>query len=74
MTSDRMSAAAEVVVAAIAAAAAVYIMRRPPLRRLAWQVAKYAVGTILPAYLVQETRRAWAESSRNLRAPAIMNG
>jgi hypothetical protein len=74
MTTDRTSAVADLVVAAIGAAAALYIMRTPPLRRLAWRLAKYAVGTMLPGYLVHETKRAWAGTASNRRAPAIMNG
>ena len=74
MPTDRMNAVADLVVALVAATAAIYIMRTPPLRRLAWRLTKYAVGTILPGYLVHETKRAWAETARNHRAPAIMNG
>lgn len=74
MTSDHTRALADLAVAAIGAAAAIYIMRTPPLRRLAWRLTKYGVGTILPGYLIQETKRAWAETSPNDRAPAIMNG
>ena len=74
MTTDRTSAVADLAVAAIGAAAALYIMRTPPLRRLAWRLTKYAVGTMLPGYLVHETKRAWAETASNRRAPAIMNG
>ena len=74
MTTDQTQAAADLAVAALGAAAAVYIMRRPPLRRLGWLLMKYAIGTVLPGFLIQETRRAWAETSRNDRVPAIMNG
>jgi hypothetical protein len=74
MTTDHTRAVADLAVAAIGATAAIYIMRRPQLRRLAWRLTKYAIGTILPGYLIQETKRAWAETSRNDRAPAIMNG
>jgi len=74
MTTDRTSAMADFVVAAIGATVALYIMRTPPLRRLAWRLTKYAVGTMLPGYLVHETKRAWAETASSRRAPAIMNG
>lgn len=72
MTSDRISTVADLAVEAIVVVAAIYVMRTPPLRRLAWHLTKYAIGTILPGYLLYETKRAWAETARNHRSPAIM--
>ena len=74
MTTDQTSAVADLAIAVIGAAVALYIVRTPPLRRLAWRLVKYAVGTMLPGYLVHETKRAWAGTAPNHRAPAIMNG
>jgi len=38
------------------------IVTTPPLRRLAGRAARIWLGSVLPGYLVQETRRAWIES------------
>jgi hypothetical protein len=73
MASDAKRAVADLAVAAVGAAVAVYILKNPPLRRFVWRLAKYGVGTVLPGYLVQETKRAWADTAPKHPVPAIMN-
>jgi hypothetical protein len=52
------------ILAAAAVAAGVFILRTPRLRRAAWILARTAVTTTLPAYLVREVRDAWEETGR----------
>jgi hypothetical protein len=39
-----------------------YVIKTPPLRRMAWQLTRTALGATVPAWLMAETRRAWDES------------
>lgn len=67
MTEAQAEKAANVLMGIAAAAAAYYILKSPPLRRSVWQLAKTAVASTGPAWLLMEARRGWEES----RAAAI---
>jgi len=60
---------ANVLIAAAVVGAAIYVIRTPSLRRLAWRLAVTAATGALPAWLRQETERAWTESGR--RSPEL---
>jgi hypothetical protein len=63
MTEQQARTAANVVMIAGAAGAAFYIVRKPPLRRLAWHLARsWAKGPLL-VWALAEVRRAWIESA-----------
>lgn len=47
--------------------AAYVVLSRPPLRRLAWQLALTALTGTLPAWLHHEVRQAWADSGHRMR-------
>jgi len=53
-----------VVLVAAGAAAAYVIITTPSLRRLAIGATRLWLGASIPAYLLRETGRAWAESRR----------
>ena len=63
MREETAQTVANVVIGAAALGAAVVILRVPTLRRLAFGLLRTAIVTGIPAWLTQETRRAWAESS-----------
>jgi len=63
MTEQQARTAANVVMAAGAAGALVYILRKPPLRRLAVQLARSWVRGPLVVWAAAELRHAWLESS-----------
>ena len=56
-------AVANVVLVTAGVAAAYVVITTPPLRRLAIRAARLWLGASIPAYLVREVRRAWAESA-----------
>lgn len=62
---------ANVVVAAAAVGAAVVILRTPPLRRLAFGLARTAITVGLPAWITREVRQAWEESSPPAQAADV---
>jgi len=64
MREETARTVANVVIGAAALGAAVVILRVPTLRRLAFGLARTAIVTGIPAWLTQETRRAWTESSK----------
>jgi hypothetical protein len=64
MTRDRARTVANVLVATAGVAAAYVVLRTPPLRRLALQGVRLWLGASVPAYLLNETRRAWVQSAR----------
>jgi len=64
MTSTNARTAANVVLASAGIAAAYFVWRTPSLRRLALQGLRLWLGASVPAYLVDETRRAWVASGR----------
>jgi len=55
---------ANVVLASAGLAAVFVILTNPPLRRLAMQATRWWLGAGVPAYLFDETRRAWVESGQ----------
>jgi hypothetical protein len=63
MTDDTRGAIIDLAVLGVAAAALYFVVKRPPLRRTAWRLLKYALFTAAPTYLWQEVTRAWAESA-----------
>jgi hypothetical protein len=66
MTEQQARTAANVVMAAAAAGAAVLILRKPPLRRLAAQLARSWVKGPFLVWAVAELRQAWMESGSHV--------
>jgi hypothetical protein len=64
MTSARARTVANVMLVTAGVAAAYVVLRTPSLRRLAAQAARVWLGASVPAYLLEQTRRAWVESGR----------
>jgi hypothetical protein len=64
MTEGRARTAANVALAVAGVAAAYVVVTTPPLRRLATQALRVWLGASVPAYLLEQTRRAWMESGR----------
>lgn len=64
MTETTARTTANVVLVAAGAAAAYVVFTTPPLRRLASRAARLWLGASVPAYLIEQVRRAWVESSR----------
>jgi hypothetical protein len=64
MTRENARAVANVVIASAGLAAAYVVLTTPPLRRLAIRAARIWLGTTVPAFLMETTRRAWVESGR----------
>jgi uncharacterized protein YcbX len=65
MTEQAARTTANLVLAAAGLAAAYVVITTPPLRRLAARAARVWLGAGVPAYLLAETRRAWAESGQS---------
>ena len=66
MTSATARTVANIVVVSAGAAAAYVILTTPPLRRFALRATQAWLGASLPIFLVNEVRKAWAESSPRL--------
>ena len=64
MTSATARTVTNVVLVSAGVAAAFVILTNPPLRRLAWRATKLWLGAGVPAYLLDQTRRAWVESGQ----------
>jgi hypothetical protein len=64
MTRQNARTVANLVIASAGLAAAYVVVTTPPLRRLAVRAARIWLGTTVPLYLVETTRRAWVESGR----------
>jgi len=64
MTSAGARTTANAVLVAAGIAAAYVIITTPPARRLAVRLAYVWLGASLPAYLLNEVRRAWVESGQ----------
>lgn len=64
MTEDSARTVANVVLAAAALGAAYVVLRKPPLRRLAWQLAKVGLTGAFPTWFAKEVREAWIASGR----------
>ena len=64
MTQAQARTVANVILVTAGVAAAYVVWRTPSLRRLAGKAARIWLGTVVPAYVIEETRRAWVESGR----------
>jgi hypothetical protein len=64
MTSANARTVANVVLASAGVAAAYVVITTPPLRRIAMRAARLWLGGSVPAFLTDQTRRAWVESGR----------
>lgn len=64
MTEQSARRVANVILGAAALGATYVVVTTPPLRRLAWRLAVVALTGAIPAWLRQEVREAWAETSR----------
>jgi hypothetical protein len=65
VTSATARTVANVVLVSVGVAAACVVIITPRLRRLAIRAARLWLGASVPAYLLDETRRAWVESSQS---------
>ena len=65
MTSASARTVANVVLVSAGVAAAYVVMTTPPLRRLAFRATRLWLGASVPLFLLDQTRRAWAESARS---------
>jgi hypothetical protein len=55
---------ADVVLVSAGLAAAYVVLTTPSLRRLALRATRIWLGASIPAYLLNQTRQAWADQSR----------
>jgi len=65
VTSTTARTVANVVLVSAGVAAAYVVMTTPPLRRLAFRATRLWLGASVPVFLLDQTRRAWAESARS---------
>jgi len=65
MTSANARTTANVVLATAGVAAAYVIWTTPSLRRLAFRGVQLWLGASVPAYLLDQTRQAWAASGQS---------
>jgi hypothetical protein len=65
VTSATTRTVANVVLASAGVAAAYVVLTTPPLRRLTIRAVRLWLGASVPAYLLEQTRRAWVESARS---------
>jgi hypothetical protein len=63
MTDRTARTVANVVLASAGVAAAYAVLTTPPLRRLAVRAIRVWLGASMPAFLLNELRRAWVESA-----------
>ena len=62
MTDDRARTAASVLMFAAATTAAIYVLKRPPLRRAAWQFARRWATGPAAAWIVALLVESWERS------------
>lgn len=62
MTDTHARTTANVLLAPAGVVAAYLIWTRPPLRRLAFRMARLWLGASVPVYLADQVRQAWLES------------
>jgi hypothetical protein len=67
MTEESARKVANVILGAAALGAAYVVVANPPLRRLAWRLARTALTGTLPAWIGKEVNQAWTESGRDTR-------
>jgi len=65
VTSATARTVANAVLVSAAVAAAFVVVTTPSLRRLAVRGTRLWLGAMVPAYLLDTTRRAWVESGRS---------
>jgi hypothetical protein len=65
MTDANARTAANAVLVSAGVAAAYVILRKPPLRRLAFQAAKVWLIAGVPLFVRTQAREAWVESGRS---------
>lgn len=65
MTEESARTVANVILGAAALGAIYVVVTNPPLRRLAWRLARTALTGSLPTWLGHEVRQAWVESRRH---------
>jgi hypothetical protein len=70
MTEAQARQTANILIGAAAIGAVYVIVRTPGLRRLAWQLARTAIGTTGPVWLMNEVRHAWNDGRHLAVAPA----
>jgi hypothetical protein len=64
MTQSSAEKISNIVVGAAAIGAAFYVLKKPHLRRLAWQLSVAALTGTLPAWITQEIRAGWEASGQ----------
>jgi len=64
MTRTTARIVANVVLASAGVAAAFVVITNPPLRRLVLRATYVWLGASVPAYLLDQTKRAWVESGQ----------
>jgi len=69
MTDQQARSTANLVMVVAAAGAAYYVLRTPPLRRMAWVLARRWITGPVAVWAAAEVRRAWDESASGARAP-----
>ena len=67
MTTDSARTASTVILMSVGVAAAYVVLTTPPLRRLAVVGMRLWLGASLPAYLLSQVGRAWAEAGEARR-------
>lgn len=67
---DTARTLANVILGAAALGAAAVVLRTPPLRRLAFGLARTAVTVTLPVWLSREVAQAWTDSGAEGSPPA----
>jgi len=63
MTSESARTASTLILVSAGVAAAYVVLTTPPLRRLAATGLRLYLGASVPAYLLSQVGRAWAESA-----------
>lgn len=71
MTEESARNVANLILGAAALSAAYVVATNPPLRRLAWRLARTALTATLPAWLGKEVHEAWVESGRGTGAGTL---
>jgi len=67
MTADSARTASTAILISTGAVAAYVVLTTPPLRRLAFLGVRLWLGASVPAYLLSEVGRSWAEAGKSRR-------
>ena len=70
MTEQQAERVANIVLGVAASVAAYYVITDPRVRRTAWGFLRTALFSVGPAWIVAETRQAWAASAHSGSSPA----